>query len=73
MFLLFLKKMNPFMLFAGKPEGYRPLVIPRNRWVDDIKMDLAEIIWAGVNWIGLVQDLDNLRRLVKAAMNLRVS
>jgi hypothetical protein len=31
---------------------------PRRRWVDSIKMDLAEIDWRGVGWIGLAQDTD---------------
>jgi hypothetical protein len=44
---------------AGKPEGKRPLGRLRLRWVDNIKMDLLEIDWGGVDWIGLVQDKDN--------------
>jgi hypothetical protein len=34
--------------------GKRPLGIPRCRWVDNIKMDLREIGWDGVDWIGLI-------------------
>jgi hypothetical protein len=34
--------------------GKRPLGRPRHRWVDIIKMDLLEIGWDGVDWIGLV-------------------
>jgi hypothetical protein len=40
-------------LFVGKPEGMRPLGRQRHRWVDNIKMDLVEIGWGGVDWIGL--------------------
>jgi hypothetical protein len=40
-------------LLVGKPEGKRPLGIPRCRWVDNIKMDLGEIGWGGIDWIGL--------------------
>ena len=29
----------------GKPEGRRPLVKPRLRWEDNIKMDLKELGW----------------------------
>jgi hypothetical protein len=36
-----------------KPEGKRPLGRPRRRWEDDIRMDLKEIGWKGVNWIHL--------------------
>jgi hypothetical protein len=31
---------------------------PRRRWVDNIKMDLLELGWGGVDWIGLAQDRD---------------
>jgi hypothetical protein len=34
---------------------------PRRRWVDNIKMDLREIIWDVVDWIGLAQDRDQSR------------
>jgi hypothetical protein len=36
-------KRNEYKLFAGKPEGKRPLGRSRCRWVDNIKMDLLEI------------------------------
>jgi hypothetical protein len=40
--------------------------------VDNIKMDLLEIGWGGVDWIALAQDRDKWRALVNAVMNLRV-
>jgi hypothetical protein len=43
-------------LLVGKPEGKRPLERPRRSWVKNIKMDLGEIVWSGVDWIGLAQD-----------------
>jgi hypothetical protein len=39
---------------VGMPEGKGPLGRPRRRWVDNIKMDLREIGWDGVDWIGLI-------------------
>jgi hypothetical protein len=45
-----------FRLLVGKPEGKRPLGRPRRRWIDNIKMDLLEIGWNVVDWIGLAQD-----------------
>jgi hypothetical protein len=40
--------------------------------MDDIKMDLREIEWVGIDWIDLAQDRDQWRVLVNAVMNLRV-
>jgi hypothetical protein len=57
---------------VGKPEGKRPLGRPRRRWVNNIKMDLREIGWDGVDWIYLAQDRDQLRALVNSVLNLLV-
>jgi hypothetical protein len=40
--------------------------------VNNIKMNLREIGWDGMDWIDLAQDRDQLRALVNAVMNLRV-
>jgi hypothetical protein len=40
--------------------------------VDNIKMDLREIVWDGVDWIDLAQDRHQWRALVNKVMNLRV-
>jgi hypothetical protein len=45
-------------ILVGKPEGKRPLRRPRRRWVDNIKMDLRETRWDGMDWIGLAQVRD---------------
>jgi hypothetical protein len=66
------EKINAYRLLVGKPEGKRRLGRPRRRWVDNIKKDLLEIGWGGVDWIGLAQDRDKWRALVNAVMNLRV-
>jgi hypothetical protein len=47
---------NANRTLVGKPERKRPLGRPRGRWVDNIKMDLREIRWGGMEWINLVQD-----------------
>jgi hypothetical protein len=44
----------------------------RRRWVDNIKMDLREIGWDGMDWIDLAQDRDQWRAIVNAVMNFRV-
>jgi hypothetical protein len=43
------EKRNAYRISVGKPEGRRPLGRPRRRWVDDIKMDLREIGWYGLD------------------------
>jgi len=53
-------------------EGKRPLVKPRYRWKDDIKTDLQEVGWGGMDWIAVAEGRDNWRALVNAVMNLRV-
>jgi hypothetical protein len=57
---------------VGKPEVKRPLGRPRRRWVDNIKIDLREIEWDGVEWIELAQDRDQWGALVNMVMNLWV-
>jgi hypothetical protein len=49
-----------------KPERKRTLGRQRRRWVDNIKMDLLETVWGGVDWIGLAEDRDKWRALVNA-------
>ena len=56
----------------GKPEGKRPLGRPRLRWGDNIRMDLQEVGYGGMDWIDMAQDRDRWGALVNAVMNLRV-
>jgi hypothetical protein len=57
---------------VGKPEERRPLGRPWRRWEDNIKMDLREVEWGGMDWINVDQDRDRWRALVNAVMNLWV-
>jgi hypothetical protein len=66
------EKMNAYRILVGMTEGKRPLGRPRRRWVDNIKMDLREIGWNGIDWIHLAQNRDERRALVNMVMNLRV-
>jgi hypothetical protein len=52
------ERRNAYRLLVAKPEAKKPLGRPRRRWVDNVKMDLLEIGWGGVDWIGLAQDRD---------------
>jgi hypothetical protein len=60
------------MILVGKPGGRRPLGRPRRRWVHNIKIDLREIGWDGMDWIDLAEDRDQWRTLVNMAIYLRV-
>jgi len=61
-----------YRVLVGKPKVKRPLVRPRRRWVDNIRMDLQEVVCGYMDWIGLDQDRDSWRTLVSAVMNIRV-
>jgi hypothetical protein len=58
------EKRKAYRLLVGKPEGRKPLGRPRRRWVDSFRMDLVEVEWGDVGWIGLA--------LVNSVLNLRV-
>jgi hypothetical protein len=62
-----------YRILVGKPEGKRPLGKLRRKWVNNIKIDLREIGWDGVDWINLAQNRDQWRALVNTVMKLRVS
>jgi hypothetical protein len=63
---------NANKILVGKLEGKRPLGRPRCKWEDNIRMNLRELGWEGVDWIHLVQDRDQLQALVNTVMNLLV-
>jgi hypothetical protein len=65
-------KRNAYRVLVGKSEGKRPLGRRRRRWVDNIKLDLREVGWDGVDWIDLSQDKDQWSALVNTVMNLQV-
>jgi hypothetical protein len=66
------EKRTAYRILVGKPDGRRPLRRSRHRWEDNIKMDLREIGWVGMDWFDLAQDRDQWRALVNTVMNLRV-
>jgi hypothetical protein len=60
-----------YRVLVEKPEEKRPLGRPRGRWEDNIKMDLQEVGFGGVGWIGMAQDRDRWRAIVNAVINLQ--
>jgi hypothetical protein len=55
------EKRNAYRILVGKPEGKRPLGRPRGRWVDNIKMDLRETGWDGVEPAIFREQMDGLK------------
>jgi hypothetical protein len=66
------ERRNAYRKLVGKPEEKRPLGRPRLRWVDNIKIDLRETGWDGVDWIDMDQDRDQWRAFVNTVLNLWV-
>jgi hypothetical protein len=66
------ERRNAYRILVGRPECKRSLGRPRRRWVDNIKMNLTEIGWDGMDCTDVAQDRDQWRALVNMAMNLRV-
>jgi hypothetical protein len=63
---------DAYGVLVGKPEGRRPLERSRNRWDDNIKMELRAVGLGGMDWIDLAQDRDRWRAGVNAVMNFRI-
>jgi hypothetical protein len=63
---------SAFKILTGKPTRKRPLGRPRNRWEDNIRMDLEERGFNVENWVDSAQDRNYWRALVNVALNLRV-
>jgi hypothetical protein len=66
------KMRNPCRILVGKPEEKRSLGRSRHVWEANIKLDLREIEWKGVDWMHLAQDRDLWWTLVNTVTNLRV-
>jgi hypothetical protein len=60
------------LIIGGKARGKETNRKTRRRCVDNIRMDLGEVGWGDVDWIGLAKDRDKWKALVNAIMNLRI-
>jgi hypothetical protein len=65
------ERRNAYKILVEKPEGKGSPGRSRRRWLDNIKMDLREIGWGGMDWIHLAEDRDKWRDLVNTVTNLR--
>jgi hypothetical protein len=52
------EKRNAYRILVGKPEGKIPLGRPRCKWEDNIKMNLREVGWCGMEWTDLAKVRD---------------
>jgi hypothetical protein len=66
------EKRNAYRILVGKSERKRPLERPRRWWVHNIKIELREIRWDGMDWIDLARHRDQWRTLVNTVMNILV-
>jgi hypothetical protein len=66
------EKRYKYRILVGKPEGKRLLGRLGCRWVDNIKMDLRDVRWDGMDWIDMAQDRDQWRAFVNTILNLWV-
>jgi hypothetical protein len=66
------ERRNAYKTSVEKPEGKRPLGGRRHIWEDNIRMDLKEIWWEGLDGIHLAQDTNQWRALVNTVMDFRV-
>jgi hypothetical protein len=66
------KNRGAYGALVGKPERRRLLGRRRRRWKDNIKMDIREVGWGGMDWIDLTQDRERWQAVINAVMNLRV-
>jgi len=58
--------------WGGKLREKRTFGRPRCRWEDNIKMDLQEVRWGGMDWIFLAQNWDRSQAVVNMVINLWV-
>ena len=61
---------NAYTVSLGKPKQKRPPGRPRQRWEDNIKMDLKEMGWDCVDWAYITHDKDKWQAVVNKATNL---
>jgi hypothetical protein len=61
------EKSNTYMLMVRKI----PLGRPRRKWMDNIRVDLGEVGWGDVDWIGLARGMDRWGAVVNEVVNFR--
>lgn len=65
-------KTNTYKILVGMPEGKKPVGNPKHRWRNNIKVDLKELGWWGIDWIKLTVDRDKQQAVINMVMYLLV-
>jgi hypothetical protein len=63
---------NAHKILIGKCNMNIPLCRPRNRWEENITLDLREIWWEDVDWMHMIQNMYQWQAVVNTVMNLQV-
>jgi hypothetical protein len=63
---------NAYRILVRKPEGKRPLRKPKCEVEEEIKMDLVDTGWAGMDWVHLGHDKDQWQALLNTVTNLQI-
>jgi hypothetical protein len=58
-------------MLVGKPDS-KSFGRPRRRWENDIKADLKDRNWEGLDWIDLPQERQDWPALINSVMNIQV-
>ena len=61
-----------YRVMVGKPEGKRPLGRPWRRWEENVKLDLQEVGWGGMDFIDLAEGRDSCLAVVNVVMSFWV-
>jgi len=69
----FRERRSVYRVLVGKAAGKRPPGRTRCRWEENIKMDLQDVKWGGVDWVDVAQGRDRRRSLVNVVENIRIT
>ena len=59
---------DEYRVLVGRPDRKIQLGRPRSRWKDNIKIDIEEVGWGGMDWFGLAQDRNSWRAIVNVVI-----
>jgi len=66
------EKTDAYKILVGTPEGKRSVGNSRHTWKNNIKVDLKEVGWWGMDWINLAVDRDKQQAVINMVMYLLV-